>query len=66
MGDAVNKALLPAPFTPAPVPTPVPHPGLPLAIGEGKPTVMIGNKPAATATCKSAPCVLLAVQADLL
>ena len=43
---------------PAPVPTPAPHPGLPLALIEGKPTVMIGGKPAATALCKTAPCML--------
>ena len=43
---------------PAPVPTPVPHPGLPLAFIEGKPTVMIGGKPAATVLCKTAPCML--------
>jgi len=43
---------------PAPVPTPAPHPGLPLALIEGKPTVMIGGKPAATALCKSGPCML--------
>jgi uncharacterized Zn-binding protein involved in type VI secretion len=43
---------------PAPVPTPAPHPGLPLSLIEGKPTVMIGGKPSATALCKSAPCML--------
>ena len=43
---------------PAPVPTPTPHPGLPLALIEGKPTVMMGGKPTATALCKSAPCML--------
>ena len=31
-----------------PVPVPIPHPGLPLSIMEGKPTVKIGGKPAAT------------------
>ena len=41
-----------------PVPVPIPHPGLPLAILEGKPVVMIANKPAVTALCKSAPCML--------
>lgn len=43
---------------PAPVPTPTPHPGLPLAIVKGAPNVMIGGKPAATATSTSAPCML--------
>ena len=41
---------------PGPVPTPQPHPGLPLAISMGKPTVKIGGKPAATVLCQSAPC----------
>ena len=32
---------------PAPTPTPVPHPGMPLAIIKGEPTVLIGGQPAA-------------------
>ena len=43
---------------PAPVPTPVPHPGLPLAIIKGQPTVLIGNMPAARVTDTSLPCML--------
>ena len=43
---------------PAPVPTPVPHPGLPLAIMKGCPTVLIGNMPAARATDTTMPCML--------
>ena len=48
-----------APIHPAaPVPTPVPHPGLPLAIIKGAPTVLIGNLPAATVTSTTVPCLL--------
>lgn len=43
---------------PAPVPTPVPHPGLPLAIIKGAPTVMIGKMPAARVGDMSGPCTL--------
>lgn len=43
---------------PALVPTPVPHPGLPLTIALGCPTVLIGNMPAARATDISMPCML--------
>lgn len=43
---------------PAPSPTPVPHPGLPLTIIKGVPTVMIGKMPAATLTSTSTPCML--------
>ncbi|MBM76195.1 MAG: hypothetical protein CMK59_12400 [Proteobacteria bacterium] len=43
---------------PGPVPTPTPHPGMPLAIMEGKPTVMVANKPAVTALSKSMPCMI--------
>jgi uncharacterized Zn-binding protein involved in type VI secretion len=43
---------------PAPVPTPAPHPGLPLTIIKGAPTVMIGNMPAARITDQTAPCML--------
>jgi uncharacterized Zn-binding protein involved in type VI secretion len=41
---------------PAPVPTPVPHPGLPLTIIKGQPTVLIGNMPAARVTDMTGPC----------
>ena len=37
---------------------PAPHPGLPLAIILGSPTVLIGKMPAARLTDISAPCVL--------
>src|SRR5690606_41768362 len=50
MGDQVIQATphCHAPIhPPAPVPTPVPHPGLPLPIIKGAPTVLIGNQPAA-------------------
>lgn len=43
---------------PAPTPTPVPHPALPLTIIKGVPTVLIGGKPAATATSTTTPCTL--------
>ncbi|MGB0682299.1 MAG: PAAR domain-containing protein [Magnetovibrionaceae bacterium] len=43
---------------PALVPTPVPHPGLPLAIIKGAPTVMTGGPPQATLTSNSVPCML--------
>lgn len=43
---------------PAPVPAPAPHPGLPLVILTGVPTVLIGGMPAATATSQSGPCML--------
>jgi uncharacterized Zn-binding protein involved in type VI secretion len=43
---------------PAPVPTPSAHPGLPLAIIKGQPTVLIGNMPAARSTDTTAPCML--------
>ncbi len=43
---------------PAPVPTPIPHPGLPLAIIKGTPTVLIGGQPAATVTSTTLPCML--------
>jgi uncharacterized Zn-binding protein involved in type VI secretion len=43
---------------PAPVPAPAPHPGLPLTIIKGVPTVLIGNMPAATATSMTTPCLL--------
>ncbi len=48
-----------APIHPAAlVPTPAPHPGLPLAIMLGSPTVLIGTMPAARVTDISAPCML--------
>jgi uncharacterized Zn-binding protein involved in type VI secretion len=49
-----------APIHPAaPVPTPVPHPPVPLAfIPPGKPTVLIGGKPAVTSTSMTKPCML--------
>ena len=48
-----------APIHPAAlVPTPTPHPGLPLAIIKGLPTVMIGGQPAARVTDMSGPCML--------
>lgn len=43
---------------PAPVPTPLPHPGLPLPIIKGQPTVLIGGMPAARVTDMSSPCML--------
>ena len=43
---------------PAPTPTPMPHPGLPLAIVKGCPTVLIGGMPAARVTDISMPCML--------
>lgn len=43
---------------PALVPAPAPHPGLPLTITLGCPTVLIGNMPAARATDISMPCML--------
>jgi uncharacterized Zn-binding protein involved in type VI secretion len=43
---------------PAPVPTPVPHPGLPLMIVTGEPTVLIGGLPAARVTDTTVPCIL--------
>lgn len=43
---------------PALVPAPAPHPGLPLAIMLGSPTVLIGKMPAARLTDISAPCML--------
>lgn len=43
---------------PALVPTPVPHPGLPLVILKGQPTVLIGNLPAARLTDTTGPCIL--------
>ncbi len=43
---------------PAPSPTPVPHPGLPLAIISGAPTVLIGNLPAANVGSTTMPCML--------
>ncbi|MQA92536.1 MAG: hypothetical protein GEU90_20330 [Gemmatimonas sp.] len=43
---------------PAPVPTPIPHPGLPLLIIKGSPTVLIGNMPAARVTDMTIPCML--------
>jgi uncharacterized Zn-binding protein involved in type VI secretion len=48
-----------APIHPAaPVPTPAPHPGLPLAIIKGAPTVLIGSQPAARVSDMTAPCML--------
>lgn len=48
-----------APIHPAAlVPTPTPHPGLPLTIIKGLPTVLIGSQPAARVTDMSAPCML--------
>ena len=48
-----------APIHPAAlVPTPTPHPGLPLAIIKGLPTVLIGSQPAARVTDMSGPCML--------
>jgi uncharacterized Zn-binding protein involved in type VI secretion len=44
---------------PAPVPTAVPHPAMPLAIISGAMTVLIGGLPAARATDKSLPCMLI-------
>ena len=61
MGDMIKQDTphCHAPIHPAaPVPTPVPHPGLPLAIIKGQPTVLIGNQPAARVTDTSAPCML--------
>jgi len=61
MGDNVIQATphCHAPIHPAaPVPVPVPHPGLPLAIIKGCPTVLIGGKPAARATDMTKPCTL--------
>lgn len=61
MGDMIKQDAphCHAPIHPAaPVPTPVPHPGLPLAIVKGAPTVMIGKMPAARVTDMSAPCML--------
>ena len=43
---------------PAPVPTPAPHPGLPLTIIKGAPTVLIGNMPSARITDQTMPCML--------
>lgn len=43
---------------PAPVPTPVPHPGLPLTIIKGAPTVLIDKMPAARVTDMTVPCML--------
>lgn len=43
---------------PAPVPTAMPHPGMPLAIMKGCPTVLIGSLPAARATDTTMPCML--------
>jgi uncharacterized Zn-binding protein involved in type VI secretion len=48
-----------APMHPAaPVPVACPHPGLPLPILKGVPTVMIGGLPAATLTSQTGPCML--------
>lgn len=61
MGDQVMQDAphCHAPIHPAaPVPTPVPHPGMPLAIISGAPTVLIGNMPAARVTDTTAPCAL--------
>ena len=61
MGDMIKQDTphCHAPIHPAaPTPTPVPHPGLPLAIVKGQPTVLIGKKPAARATDISAPCMM--------
>jgi len=44
---------------PAPTPTPVPHPGMPLTIILGAPTVLIGGQPGARATDITAPCMLV-------
>jgi len=43
---------------PAPVPTIIPHPGLPLAIVKGQPTVLIGKMAAARSTDTTLPCML--------
>lgn len=43
---------------PAPVPTPLPHPGLPLPIVKGQPTVLIGGLPAARVSDMTSPCML--------
>ncbi len=43
---------------PAPVPTPAPHPALPLTIITGAPTVLIGNRPAASVASITMPCSL--------
>jgi uncharacterized Zn-binding protein involved in type VI secretion len=61
MGDQVIQATphCHAPIhPPAPVPTPLPHPGLPLAIVAGAPTVLIGGQPAARVTDVTMPCML--------
>ena len=61
MGDQVIQATphCHAPIhPPAPVPTPLPHPGLPLAIVAGAPTVLIGGHPAARVTDVTMPCML--------
>lgn len=42
----------------APVPTAAPHPGLPLAIIKGSPTVTIGGQSAARVSDQSQPCTL--------
>lgn len=49
-----------APIHPAaPVPTPVPHPPMPIAIMNNcNMTVLIGNKPAATVTSMTLPCMM--------
>jgi uncharacterized Zn-binding protein involved in type VI secretion len=61
MGDMVLQATphCHAPIhPPAPVPTPLPHPGLPLTIIKGAPTVLIGSMPAARVTDMTLPCML--------
>ena len=61
MGDLVLQTSphCHAPMHPvALVPTPMPHPPMPLALITGAPTVLIGKKPAARMTDKTAQCVL--------
>jgi uncharacterized Zn-binding protein involved in type VI secretion len=61
MGDQVIQSIphCHAPIhPPAPVPTPVPHPGLPLPIIKGAPTVLIGGQPAARVSDMTTPCML--------
>ncbi len=42
----------------APTATPAPHPGMPLNIVQGSPTVTIGGQPAARVNDQSQPCTL--------
>jgi uncharacterized Zn-binding protein involved in type VI secretion len=43
---------------PAPVPAPMPHPGLPIPLIKGCPTVLIGGMPAARLSDQTSPCML--------